>query len=686
MARTRPSPDSGRTISWPGLLADAALIVAFLGLVFLLGVFPQKDFDIWFHLRTGDLIRQGKPIPSHDLYTYTAPDSRWIDLHWGFQVAASWAYARGGFRGLNLAKCGVTALAMLVLITARRRDWPVWAMVMAWLPALFLLGGRMYVRPETLTLLYLSIFLAVIHRWERSPRWAFALPVVAGVLGQLAGPVRAGADRPGDGPARRRHRARGVVLGAEALVADGRAGFVADGARLPGEPVPAGRCPLPGRAGADDERPRLQRAHRRADVDPPLHPDARPVVAAAPAPFRRPGSRPAELPPAPGLAAPVLGGPTARVQGDRGTRRGDRGKTPQGEAEAQGEGGALLAAPAVPGVPLRGVRAAEPEGDAEQPPVRGGRRGGHGLELRRVGRRPRARSGEAPRSRGIGRGAPAACALAFGALGAAALFVATGTYYDLAGEGRTVGLGEQPLWYPHAAAEFAGGPGMPRRMLGFHLGYPAMYEYYHGPSHKVFADPRLEVVGPDLYKRYLDAQRRITEEQPGWAEWLDDQGRPVIVADNASQGGDRHDLDGGPRVALAMRVVRPGRLGLPPRAGREGCGRRPGRLPGQALPPEGGRRPRRRAGADGLGLGDLDPGVELPAPRPARPGAGARPAGARPRPPHPRGRPRLGDRLAADRPARACEGARPPRIGPFRGSGCRSTRCSTSRPCGGPSR
>ena len=51
-------------------------------------------------------------------------------------------------------------------------------MVLAWLPALLLLGGRMYVRPETLSLLYLSIYLAVLFRWDRFPALTWLLPLV----------------------------------------------------------------------------------------------------------------------------------------------------------------------------------------------------------------------------------------------------------------------------------------------------------------------------------------------------------------------------------------------------------------------------------------------------------------------------------------------------------------------------
>jgi hypothetical protein len=154
-------------------LLDVVLIAAFLALTFLLGAFPLKDTDFWWHLRTGDLIRQTGQVPRTDLYTYTVPDHRWIDLHWAFQVALSWGYERGGVVALSLAKCVITTVAVFLLITARRRYWPVWVMLLAWLPALLVLGGRMYVRPETLTLMFLAIDLAILFRWERYPALAF---------------------------------------------------------------------------------------------------------------------------------------------------------------------------------------------------------------------------------------------------------------------------------------------------------------------------------------------------------------------------------------------------------------------------------------------------------------------------------------------------------------------------------
>jgi hypothetical protein len=112
--------------------------------------------------------------------------------------------------------------------------------------------------------------------------------------------------------------------------------------------------------------------------------------------------------------------------------------------------------------------------------------------------------------------------------------VATGGLYALAEEGRTVGLGEEPAWFPHRAVEFAGSEGLPPRFLGFHIGHDALFIYHHGPDRKVFVDPRLEVMGADQYRAYSNLSRLISIDAPRspWRDVLADAGNPVILADN----------------------------------------------------------------------------------------------------------------------------------------------------------
>ena len=83
----RPGEATAATRSEPSLLAvralDGSLIVVFLVLTFLLGSFPLKDADIYWHLRTGDLIRQTAKVPHTDIFTFTrrhAVDRLALDL------------------------------------------------------------------------------------------------------------------------------------------------------------------------------------------------------------------------------------------------------------------------------------------------------------------------------------------------------------------------------------------------------------------------------------------------------------------------------------------------------------------------------------------------------------------------------------------------------------------------------
>ncbi|MEO6807914.1 MAG: tetratricopeptide repeat protein, partial [Isosphaeraceae bacterium] len=121
--------------------------------------------------------------------------------------------------------------------------------------------------------------------------------------------------------------------------------------------------------------------------------------------------------------------------------------------------------------------------------------------------------------------------LTFACLTLAILSVASGKLYAIAGEGRTVGLGEEPLWFPKDAVAFAGQEGMPTRFVCFHNGHAALYEYLNGSYGKVYTDARLEVMGPELYGRYIDLERQISGDQGGWRQELDALGKPGILVD-----------------------------------------------------------------------------------------------------------------------------------------------------------
>lgn len=562
-ARTKPAAASPPPIDeQPALptslrVLDWLLITAFLALAFLLGIFPLKDTDFWWHLRTGDWIRAHRTVPTTDLFTYTVPDHPWIDLHWGFQVALSWGYAHVGIVGLNLAKCTITVLALCLVITAKKRDWPVWVMLLAWLPALIVLSGRMYIRPETLTLLYLCTDLAILFRWDRQPRLAFLLPVVqvAWVNSQglfVLGPILIGfaliaaVFRPGAFAASRAGWWR--TVGAASLLT---------GAACLLNPY--------GLMGALYPLQLLQ------TMGNPIFSEAI-----------------AELTPIPVFIR--------RNVGWRNVPLGFHLLT-------IGVGAASFVIPILWSVLARGS-ANSPTVEPQLPaPAKGGSRK-EGAKAKRKSAKPDSHSVDLAQTRGrdwskvvfrfllfavfcrlswqatrnshqfaavVGtitawnlaewaaavnrrRTKPELDSLApflvprlvtLGCLVLMFAFVASGQLYEWSGEDRHIGLGEEPLWFPHEAVKFAGKPGMPGHFLSFHDGYAALYDYYHGAERtpglerKVYVDARLEVIGPELYEQYTILQSDLSDPSRdpkiGLAK-LDAIGRPVVLAGHVTSG------------------------------------------------------------------------------------------------------------------------------------------------------
>jgi hypothetical protein len=538
---------------------DASLVGLFLALTFLLAIFPLKDADFHWHLRTGDLIRKNGQIPRVDFYTFTSQGKPWIDLHWIFQVGISWLNERGGVPALILAKAGITCVAVFLLITARRRSWPIWVMVLAWLPALLVLSGRMYVRPETLSLLYLAITLAVVSRWDQWPWLAWILPLVQAAWVNshglfLIGPIVLGfalvdaALRRG-AFARDRQRWWQTVVPACAAAA---AACLLNPFGLRGAIFPlelAGTMSNPIFSASIAELmpiPRFIQKAGLANLPLQLHFITMalgglsfliPMIWLAWVRVRGPGRTGGDAPAAPvtGTAtAPQLQAPKKNAESRKPQSTRSKRKRAKSSAPDDGLGWRLS--------PLRlllfaafSVLSLQATRNSHQFAAVVGTVTAWNFAEWAAARR-RLASGADREGAGTGGLRPRLVALL--AVAAVLAWVGSGRFYALAGEGRTIGWGEEPLWFPHEAAMFAGTPGMPERFLGYHNAHASVFIYYNsperegGPGRTVYTDPRLEVAGPELFDRYQKLGKRIAQDEPGWEAELDQIGRPSIMVDH----------------------------------------------------------------------------------------------------------------------------------------------------------
>lgn len=150
---------------------DRALFGGFLALVFLSGCTELVDGDFWWHLAAGERIVRTGEIPAVNTYTYTNPATRWIDLHWGFQVPLYLLWCLTGPAGIVLAKAAFgTAIFAVAWIAAGDR-LPTVVRVALWLPPLLAFAGRYIERPELPSLLAWTVFLLLLADRPRGLAW-----------------------------------------------------------------------------------------------------------------------------------------------------------------------------------------------------------------------------------------------------------------------------------------------------------------------------------------------------------------------------------------------------------------------------------------------------------------------------------------------------------------------------------
>ncbi len=165
-------------------LWERALVTAVFLWVFVLGCTPMANMDIWYHLRTGQVIWERGHVPWIDWFTYTDYDKPWIEMHWLLQLLLAGLYALGGGR----EKFGVDLLVLIkaccllgtVMIgwRASGRDLSTWAKTACWMLPIICLAGRAVVKPDMVSLLFLATWLWIVYGLESRPHLIWWLPVI----------------------------------------------------------------------------------------------------------------------------------------------------------------------------------------------------------------------------------------------------------------------------------------------------------------------------------------------------------------------------------------------------------------------------------------------------------------------------------------------------------------------------
>jgi hypothetical protein len=142
-----------------------------------------NDLDLWWHLKTGEVVWATHTVPTTDLFSWTTGHHAWIPHEWLAQTLIYGAYRWDGYSGLMLWFCCFTVCLLIggyvlcSLYSGNSKTAIVGALAI-WLFATVGLS----IRPQMIGYNLLIVELLLVHLGRtRSRRWFYCLPLLFAV-------------------------------------------------------------------------------------------------------------------------------------------------------------------------------------------------------------------------------------------------------------------------------------------------------------------------------------------------------------------------------------------------------------------------------------------------------------------------------------------------------------------------
>jgi hypothetical protein len=140
--------------------------LVFLLMIFALGVRQSAfiDPDLWWHLQTGQDIVSSRTIPQTDIYSFTKAGSEWVTHEWLSEVSIYATFRTAGWAGLLIVFS--TLITIAFYLTYRRCVGKPYIAALAILLAVASSSPLLGVRPQMITFLFASIFIALLTQYS----------------------------------------------------------------------------------------------------------------------------------------------------------------------------------------------------------------------------------------------------------------------------------------------------------------------------------------------------------------------------------------------------------------------------------------------------------------------------------------------------------------------------------------
>lgn len=140
-------------------------------ILFLLTIFKIGDFDIWFHMKAGQVITETGGFLYKDIFTYTAEGREWIYHEWLFGVLAYNIYNIFGANGIIIGKAMVLTITFLIIYRCMRIRGvnPYIASIILFL-AVLAARFRLTERPHIFKFLFVAAFIYLLDIYRLKKR------------------------------------------------------------------------------------------------------------------------------------------------------------------------------------------------------------------------------------------------------------------------------------------------------------------------------------------------------------------------------------------------------------------------------------------------------------------------------------------------------------------------------------
>lgn len=127
-----------------------------------------SNLDIWYHLKSGELIFDHLEILRLNTFSYIAADHPSFNFYWLFQILVHCVHRISGISGLILIKIAVLTVSFSLLFAMRKKEngyiLPVFSLLLAVMAA----NPRFIIRPELASYLFLALYFYILHHYQDS--------------------------------------------------------------------------------------------------------------------------------------------------------------------------------------------------------------------------------------------------------------------------------------------------------------------------------------------------------------------------------------------------------------------------------------------------------------------------------------------------------------------------------------